>query len=144
VDPAWSKRSFRGKIYTEMKKVLTPDDLVHLSEEEIYQVIVDALAVNSDAINEVNKRKFKGKQVKGLNNIIYHCNQCGHDGLEVKKNQLICPTCQHTRTYDYYGLLDGRTIHDTYYDQKQLFKSELNQDPSFSLKSNVILESYQD
>ncbi len=144
VDPAWSKKSFRGKIYTEMKKILTSNDLIHLSEKEIYDVIVNELAINSDAVNQIKKRKFKGNNVKGLNNIIYHCNKCGHIGLEVHKNQLICPSCQHTRTYDYYGLLDGKTIHDTYYDQKQLFKAELDRDSSFSLKSDVILESYQD
>lgn len=142
VNPAWAKKSFRGKTYTTIEKILSKESILQSSEQEIYNLIVQKLAIDSDQINQVNKLKFKGKNIKGLNNIIYYCNQCHHEGLVVKKNHLICPNCSSTRTYDYYGLLSGKTIHDVYHEQKNILIDILKENPNYSLESKAILESY--
>ncbi len=144
VDPPWCKKSFSGKTYTTMEKILTKDEIDESSEQEIYQRIVDKLAVNSDEINAIEKLKFKGKNIKGLNNILYRCEHCGHEGLITKKNQLICPNCSDTKTYDYYGLLSGRTIHEVYYKQKQNLIDELSKDANYGIASEAVLMSYED
>ncbi|WP_025724888.1 lysophospholipid acyltransferase family protein [Acholeplasma granularum] len=142
VNPAWSKKSFKGKIYTSILPILSKNEIEFLSENEIYNRIVDKLAVDSSVINLSKKLKFKGKNIKGLENVIYQCDKCKHVGLNTHKNEIICPSCNSRRIYDLFGLLDNKTIYEVYEKQKLYFIDSLKENSNFKIESSTILESY--
>lgn len=142
VDPSWSKKSFKGKFFTHMDLILTKESIETMSEDDVYNVVCKSLDVNPDLKNEEYPRKYKGYNVKGLENIIYECDECGHLGLETIKNQLICPHCGQSKTYDFFGMLSGKTIHEAFYGQKDRLKNKVKNDPNYTLESPTILESY--
>lgn len=142
VKPAWAKKSFKGKTITTIETILSKEAVLQSSEQDIYDLIVKKLAINSNRINQDIKFRFKVKNISGLNNIIYQCHQCPREGLVVKKDQLVCPYCSSTRTYDYYGLLSGKTIHEIYFQQKNTLNTLLKENPDYTLESEAVLESY--
>ncbi|MFA7367863.1 MAG: hypothetical protein WC008_06085, partial [Bacilli bacterium] len=143
VNPPWSKKSFPGRINSTVEKILTKEDISKLTDKEIFDIIKDKLDYNADLYNEEHKMKYKVKNINNLQNLIYQCPKCFHEGLRTNKNTLECPNCNYKLIYNKYGRFDDYTISQLYKQQEEKIKEQLVNNPDFYLIANVKLECYR-
>lgn len=144
VNPPWSKRSFKGKIFTTVERVLTKEQINYLSEAEIFHIINEKLEYHADLYNAKHKLQYKVNKIDNLENLLYHCPECKTDGLISVDTKLQCPNCKAEFNYNTFGKFEDFTISDLYFKQQQILQDMLDQNPNFSLSAKVALESYKD
>lgn len=144
VNPPWSKRSFRGKIRTTVEKILTKEEIHTLNDAEIFAILNEKLAYHADQYNFEHKLTYKVNKIDNLENLLYHCPECGFDGLTVFKSSLHCPNCDLELNYNAYGRFDEYSISEMYAKQQAVLEQQIDQDSNFSLSAKVDLESYRD
>lgn len=143
VNPPWSKRSFRGKLYTTIEKILAKEAIASLSEEAIFAIVKDKLDYDADLYNAQHKHKYRINHIDNLENLIYHCPKCGFDGLEAQKNTLYCSKCGLILRYNQYGRFDDYSISELYAKQQAIIEKQIDENPQFMLSGKVILQSYR-
>lgn len=143
VNPPWSKRSFRGKVYTTIEKILTKEMIMMLSDSEIFAIIKEKLEYHADLYNDIHRHRYHINHVNNLENLIYHCPKCGFNGLVANKNTLYCRECELTLRYNSYGRFDDYTISELYFKQQEIIEKQIDEDPNFILSGKVALESYR-
>jgi len=144
VNPPWTKKSFPGKFETTMEKILTKELIDKMSDEEIFHLVNHQLDYNATEYNQIRKSKFRLNDISNLENIIYRCPACHHEGLISKKTHLHCEKCQLDLTYDIYGRLNEWGLYDLYHQQELTIQDEIKKQEDFSYCSPVQLESYRD
>ena len=143
-NPPWSKKTFKGLVETEMSLLISKQELETASLDTIYTKIKDGLYFSSSAYNEEKRYTYKLNDITNLENGIYQCPVCLHEGLSSHHDRLICPKCQHEMIYDQYGMLNGKTIEHWFKKQEKHLQDTIDQTPDFTLETNVRLQSYQD
>ncbi len=143
VNPPWSKKTFKGRIETVKSLIMTKDELKSLSEEMIYEKITSSLYFSTSAYNKEKKYTYKLNDIKNLENVIYQCPSCLHEGLEAKGDHLSCPSCHHDMAYDRYGLLQERGVDELFFEQRDRLIEKINLDPYYTLKGSCRLQSFR-
>lgn len=150
--PKWrrSKRNF--PIYTEFVDVLKKEELMTLTDDEIYERVVDSLNVNDRAMQKLKPHKIKGKALaEGLETILYYCPKCGHKYQYVSLgNEFSCQHCHNTVIMNKYGFLEGKGNDYVIFEneaewynyekallREQILKGELNLQNQFKLLRNI-------
>ena len=140
--PPWTNKIFKGKVLSSMQHLFTPEQLNDLDEEAIFERVEKGLYFDAGAFNKVAKYRYRVNDIANLENLIYQCPHCGFEGLEAKKNKLVCPKCHHELVYDEYGLLGGLSVFENYERQRIALEKEIEKQPNYSLSSPVELVRY--
>jgi 1-acyl-sn-glycerol-3-phosphate acyltransferase/uncharacterized protein YbaR (Trm112 family) len=143
VNPPWSNKTFRGRVETEKKLIIDKDELEVLTNDEIYKVIVDNLFFSSSNYNKEKRYSYKMQNIANLENMIYQCPDCLHEGLVSSHDRLKCPKCHHELVYDRFGLLNDTGIDELYSRQEKRFQKIIDDDPQFFLEAVVKLFSFR-
>jgi len=116
--PRWAKKSRRGKITTDIKCILSADEVKNLSVDEIYTRIKEGLYYNDYEWNRSANVKFRNRKVaEGIENILYMCPKCkGVATMQTKGKTLYCTSCSNTAIMDQKGFLHPSTENDVVFD----------------------------
>lgn len=100
----------KGPISVHYSLVFTPEMLETLTEQEIYDRVLQKIRYNDFAFNKVARHKYIGKKPNafGLDKILYKCPDCGQEhALHVEKDVIRCEKCGFSvRVDEYYDLVD--------------------------------------
>lgn len=100
----------KGHIDVNYTLLFTPEMLADLSEEEIYEKLLQKINYNDFAFNKVARNKYVGKKPNafGIDKILYKCPDCKNEHtLRVKNDTIICENCGFSvRVNEYYDLVD--------------------------------------
>lgn len=143
VNPPWTKRSFRGKLFTTMHQLFSKEELEEASEQAIFDAIVQGLYYDAGSFNKEYRFIYKPNDIDNLESLIYRCPECGVEDMTTNKHSLVCKQCSHSLEYNKYGLLNETSIGELYDAQAQIIKDLVDQ-PNFRFESEVLLESYRD
>lgn len=109
VSPMWSYRTRRGYCRGEVANVYTKEQIAAMTQEELYQAIVDDLYEDAYARQESTPRSFYGRGLaEGLENLLFICPQCGgYDTFDTSGDTVTCRTCGLSARYTPCAMLDG-------------------------------------
>ena len=101
----------KGYIGVSYSLLFTPDDLARLTEDQIYNALLEKISYNDFAFNKVARHKYIGKKPNafGIQKIIYKCPDCKEEHtLYVENDTVICKSCGfRVRVNEYYDLEDA-------------------------------------
>ena len=139
VNPPWTKKSFKGKITTQVKRIIRKEELANLSSDSIYKIITDHL--NIDTFSQTALQTVKRVDIRGLEALINRCPSCKAIAIQGHKDMLKCLQCGHELRVDSTLRLNGKTIQSYYEHQTKQLIEELKAN-TLTLNHPVILESY--
>ena len=115
--PKWGTSKRRYPINIEFINVINKDEIKLLSDEEIYNRIIDSIEVNEYLEQEKVMIPLKGKSLaEGLDGALYICPKCGKKyHMNSKGNELTCTLCGNKVVMNKYGFLEGKTKDDVSY-----------------------------
>lgn len=100
----------KGDIHIEYTLLFTPETLKELSEEQIYQKMLQKIRYNDFAFNKEARNPYIGKKPNafGIDKILYKCPDCeAEHTLYVEHDAVICKKCGfRVRINEYYDLVD--------------------------------------
>lgn len=143
VNPPWSKKTFRGRIDTVKELIISQEELTSMSDQEIYKVVCEKLYYSQSEYNRLKNYKYKLNDISNLENVIYQCPNCLHEGLVSSKHQLICPLCNHTLTYDRYGMINNKGLDELFQNQEAHVRKEIDNNPNFKIEGQARLMSFR-
>lgn len=159
--PKWQKSKRKSKMWAKFVNVVKEEDIAKLSDDELYDIIVKTVCIDSFAVQTQEMNKIKGKEkALGLESELYYCPKCGamHQNYS-EGNYLKCHNCNNVVLYNDYGFFEAvgeqsvafKTETEWYEYQKKLIKEKLMQsgfhlEGSFDLYRNLrkpnILEKF--
>ena len=99
----------KGYIGVNYSLLFTPDDLEKLSEEQIYNSILQKISYNDFAFNKTARQRYIGKKTNafGIDKILYICPSCkAEHTLRVEGDTVTCESCGFgVRINEYYDLI---------------------------------------
>ena len=105
----YSKDRKKGYIGVNYSLLFTPDDLEKLSEEQIYNSILQKISYNDFAFNKTARQRYIGKKSNafGIDKILYICPSCkAEHTLRVEGDTVTCESCGFgVRINEYYDLI---------------------------------------
>ena len=90
VQPRWSDVCRKGKMRSYVSKVLQPDEYKQMTDEQLYNVILQELDVNEACADGEYKHK---KLAEYLERAIYVCPKCGLSTFESHDDVVECKNC---------------------------------------------------
>ncbi|MBR3245274.1 MAG: VTT domain-containing protein [Parasporobacterium sp.] len=128
MNPKWRSSFFRSDVYVSVKTVITKEELLQMSREELGKRISAEISFNE---SEEPSNQIKNKnRAKGLENLLYRCADCGTlYSTTTKGEDLICSACGSVHHLDERGLFTGEIESiPAYYDRiKEMEKENLDQ-----------------
>ena len=102
----------KGYVGVSYRLLFTPEQLLALSEEQVYEQLMRAISYNDFAFNKVARHAYVGKKPNayGIDKILYKCPACKKEHtLRVEHDTIVCDECDHrVRVNEYYDLLDAK------------------------------------
>ncbi len=99
----------KGYIGINYSLLFTPEMLNNLTNEQIYDLLLEKISYNDFAFNKVARNSYVGKKSNafGLNKILYKCPDCKKEHtLRVENDTVICDDCNFkARVNEYYDLI---------------------------------------
>ncbi len=110
-NPKWSKVFRKGKVVTECRKLLCKEQIAALSEDDIFQIINQAMQYDDYEWQKKNLVRFRNADdSRGLENVLYSCPHCKtHFSIENADKFLVCKNCGKTYRLDEYGFFRKET-----------------------------------
>jgi 1-acyl-sn-glycerol-3-phosphate acyltransferase len=143
VNPPWTKKTFSGKIETEKYLLLNKEDIETMDLDYIYDVVCQHLHISQGQFAQEKGYRYRLRPINNLENVIYQCPECLHEGLVAKQYALICPSCHHELHYDVHGLINQEPL-DVHFDrQAERVQYMIDQNPSFELSATTRLHSFR-
>lgn len=130
-EPRYAKKSSRGKMFGKIKRVITKEEKMNMTADELSEIIITSLTV--ELIEGIS---FKSKnKAEYLERCIYHCDECGSlNTMKSHKNDFYCTKCSNKYTFDKFAFLhkDNQrfSVNDLYLKQQQKVRSFTQQDIS--------------
>ncbi|MDE7454248.1 MAG: hypothetical protein K2M64_00265 [Clostridia bacterium] len=107
--PRYSAKQRKGQITVTYKLLFEKEDLTNLTEDELYNKLLDNFRYNEFEHNKQVRIPFKGKceNIEGLDKIIYKCPHCGAEfDFKIDGKIMSCNACGYqVEMNDYYDLL---------------------------------------
>lgn len=144
VNPPWSKKTFKGRIETEKRLIIASAEIASLTPDDIYKRVTDNLFFSTSKYNREKRYSYKLQDIANLENVIYQCPNCLHEGLVANYDRLQCPKCGHELVYDRYGLLNGAGIDELYALQESRLQKNIDLSPDYLIEAAVRLFSFRD
>jgi 1-acyl-sn-glycerol-3-phosphate acyltransferase/DNA-directed RNA polymerase subunit RPC12/RpoP len=93
--PRWTKRTRRGRMDATVIKLFISEELVTLSEDDIYRRLIDAIAFDDYRWQRNHNITFRGSHLaEGAEHVLYKCPKCNAEfSLRSKGNKLFCIDC---------------------------------------------------
>lgn len=93
--PRGTKKSRYGKLETTIKPILTVEQIRQLSNEQIYQIVIDALDFDDYKWQRERMIPYKGKNLaEGVEYVLYKCPKCASEfTLRSEGDKLYCTEC---------------------------------------------------
>lgn len=119
--PRWGRKRNKGKARGQVKKVLTVDEMNALSDEELYNTIIEVIGGNN--LSYIEGNLYKGKYcAEYLERTLYVCPDCGEVGTMFSHREAFtCLKCGYQVTYQpdlHFKLVKGKnylpTVNDWY------------------------------
>ena len=139
VNAKWRPHRVKGNIHTEVRKIISAEEINNMSVSEINKTINENIAYNDFEYARENNFKYKDKnKAKGLHNVLYRCPNCHKEyTIETKGNNVKCNHCGFSLDIqeDYWfneNELGIRNIHDWY-------KYMVNYENENTIKNNETL-----
>ena len=139
------KKGYIGVCYSLL---FTPEMLEQLSEQQIYELLLQKISYNDFAFNKVARNKYVGKKPNayGIDKILYKCPDCKQEhSLHVENDAIVCKNCGlRVSINEYYDLVavKGETIPsdiDEWYKWQRRCVSEQVKDDNFKMILNASL-----
>ena len=108
----------KGYIGVDYSLLFTPKMLESLTEEQIYEQLLQKISYNDFEYNKIARNKYVGKKPNafGIDKILYKCPDCHKEHtLYVDNDCIVCRECGlKVRVNEYYDLiyLKGRAVHE--------------------------------
>ncbi len=96
IQPRWSDVVRRGKMRGYVKRVIEPEEYLHLSTEELHRLLSDELWV--DEANADHEYRH-GKLAEYLERAMYVCPHCGLSEFESHGDVIACKKCERQIRY---------------------------------------------
>lgn len=100
----------KGYIGITYSLLFTPQMLDELTEDQIYNLILQKISYNDFDFNKTARHKYVGKKPNafGIDKILYKCPDCkGEHTLRVENDSVVCDNCGfRVRINEYYDLVD--------------------------------------
>lgn len=100
----------KGYIGVNYSLTFTPEMLEELTEEQIYDILLEKIRYNDFEFNKQARHKYIGKEsnAHGITKILYKCPDCKSEHtLRVEGDSVICDSCGFTvRINEYYDLVE--------------------------------------
>ena len=100
----------KGYIGVEYSLLFTPKMLEELTEEQIYNMLLEKISYNDFAFNKTARHKYVGKNPNafGIDKILYKCPDCKEEHtLFVENDTIVCKSCGFkVKVNEYYDLVD--------------------------------------
>jgi len=142
--PKWRKHRIKSLITTEITNIISKEDIINLSPNEINNIINESIAFNDFDYAIENNLTFKDRnKAKGLENILYHCPNCHTDfSIITKHNTIKCKHCEFelniNNQYQFESnSLNIKNIHEYYNLIKEHELNNLNEDFILTCDVNV-------
>ena len=141
-EPRWSDVVRKGKMHGYISRVMEPEEIANMTNEELYAAIRDGLYVDEANADS----QFHHKQLaEYLERCIYICPHCGIAHFESHGDTLTCKTCGKSARYlptkEFEGDFGFRFVNDWYEYQKnyvnQLDTREYLETPLFEDHANL-------
>lgn len=99
----------KGYIGIHYSLLFTPEMLETLTEEQIYNLLLEKISYNDFAYNKTARNKYIGKKPNafGIDKILYKCPDCKEEHtLRVENDTVVCDSCGfQVRINEYYDLV---------------------------------------
>ena len=99
----------KGYIGIHYSLLFTPEILETLTEEQIYNLLLEKISYNDFAYNKTARNKYIGKKPNafGIDKILYKCPDCKEEHtLRVENDTVVCDSCGfQVRINEYYDLV---------------------------------------
>lgn len=107
--PRWSKNKRKGHIHGFPKIILTPEEIQKMNNDELYELIVNALRVNAYEKQEENKVRFVGEdKASNIEALLYTCPNCGSiSSIYGEGDDVLCKNCDLHAVYNDFGYLEN-------------------------------------
>lgn len=100
----------KGYIGINYSLLFTPQMLEELSEDQIYNLLLQKISYNDFKYNKTARHKYIGKKPNayGIDKILYKCPDCKEEHrLRVENDTVVCESCGfRVRINEYYDLVD--------------------------------------
>lgn len=91
VQPRWSDVVRKGKMRAYVSRVVEPEEYKSMTDDELYDLIVQSLEVNEDC---VNGNFYHKKSAEYLERVMYVCPKCGLSVFESHNDIVQCMKCK--------------------------------------------------
>lgn len=93
--PKWRKKQMKSKVRVDVSRVITKDEVLNYSVEEINDIINEGIKYNDFEYIKENNIQFKNKnKACGLENVMYYCPKCHKEHtITSNNNTLTCTNC---------------------------------------------------
>ena len=102
----------KGYIGVSYHLLFTPKMLEELTEQQIYEQLLQAIRYNDFAFNKTARHAYVGKKpnAHGIDKILYKCPDCqAEHTLRVEHDTIVCESCGFSvRVNEYYDLVDAK------------------------------------
>lgn len=143
--PRWSKIKRKGHVHCFVKEILYPEQIQEMSDDELYQRIVDGIHVNAYEEQEKHKVQFIGEnKAENIEALLYYCPKCG--GFETiygEGDHIKCRNCDLDAIYNNFGYIENAPFDrldkwDEFQKQKlrEINFEEMNDDEIITTGSN--------
>lgn len=148
--PKWrkNKKPHKTTIHASAGKVLTKEQIASMTDDEVYQKIVDALNVSEHEYQKKNNYLIKSKHIiEGLENVLYICPKCNTKySYESKKDLMVCTHCGNTIHMNNVGVIQPFNDDDVcfkdeskwYSWQETLIKERYNKDDFIQVNEFIL------
>jgi 1-acyl-sn-glycerol-3-phosphate acyltransferase/DNA-directed RNA polymerase subunit RPC12/RpoP len=143
VNPPWTKKTFKGIIETEKFLLLTKEEIQNLTTDQIYDLVYQKLYVSSSEFSKASQYSYKINDIANLENVIYQCPKCSHEGIHAKYDYLECPICFNRLVYDQKGLLNNLGVDELFKIQAEKVKFEIDSNIDYTLSADTNLMSFR-
>ncbi len=106
--PKWASNLRRGRMEIQLKTILTPEKMAEMTDDEIYECMVDELKTDEYAWQAEKRVAFKSrKMAEGLHDVLFLCPKCGAEHrMTTCKDVIKCENCGNgARLNKYYDLI---------------------------------------
>ena len=117
--PRWSKTPMYGGYVEVSSEILfNKEDIEDLTEEEIYEQIVENMYYDDYEWNRVRKYEYKNPRlIEGLESILFKCPKCGAMFKTItSKRKIWCEECGNSGHMDSYGIIHPSGEKDIVFD----------------------------
>lgn len=107
--PRWKHKGRKGKMRGYVQRVLTPEEISGMTNDELYQAIIDGIRVSTKVLQQTNPTKYKSNiRAEYLELATYRCPKCQKVAtISSKGNNIKCSACGLEAHFTKTGELEG-------------------------------------